>query len=55
MGSLKNWTDTKGGFFPFGINGTISGAASLIYSFIGYEVIASTVEEAKNPKQYVSF
>ncbi|XP_076811139.1 cationic amino acid transporter 4-like isoform X2 [Clavelina lepadiformis] len=43
-----NWIDVKGGFFPHGWSGTISGATILVYSYVGYEVVASATEEAIN-------
>nr|XP_039267312.1 cationic amino acid transporter 4-like isoform X2 [Styela clava] len=51
LGDLKNWTEVKGGFFPYEFSGTIAGAATLIFSYVGYEVLASATEEAINPNR----
>ncbi|GAC1651649.1 MAG: amino acid permease [Vulcanimicrobiaceae bacterium] len=44
-----------GGYFPFGINGMLGGAAFIFFAYIGFDAVSTTAEEAKNPAKDLPF
>ncbi|XP_016508985.1 cationic amino acid transporter 2, vacuolar isoform X2 [Nicotiana tabacum] len=39
------------GYFPYGVDGMLVGASTVFFAFIGFDSVASTAEEVKNPQR----
>lgn len=46
----KNWTDN---FLPYGFSGVLAATAPAFFAFVGFDVIATAVEESNNPSKDV--
>ncbi|KAJ0855017.1 putative amino acid/polyamine transporter I, cationic amino acid transporter [Helianthus annuus] len=53
LGFKSGWVGYKlsSGYFPFGVDGMLAGASTVFFSYIGFDSVASTAEEVKNPQR----
>ncbi|MQM04679.1 hypothetical protein Taro_037481, partial [Colocasia esculenta] len=53
LGFQTGWVgySVASGYFPYGVDGMLSGAATVFFAYIGFDSVASTAEEVKNPQR----
>jgi APA family basic amino acid/polyamine antiporter len=44
---------TRSPFLPFGLSGVLVGAAVVFFSYLGFDAVSTTAEEARNPRRDV--
>jgi len=53
LADVRNWVNNGNSFWHFGFAGVISGASRCFFAFAGFDIIASSCEEARNPRRDV--
>ncbi|XP_057540882.1 cationic amino acid transporter 2, vacuolar-like [Amaranthus tricolor] len=53
LGFQNGWPgyEQSSGYFPYGVDGMLAGSATVFFAFIGFDSVASTAEEVKNPQR----
>jgi cationic amino acid transporter 1 len=49
IGFQIGWVGYKvsDGYFPYGVNGMLTGSATVFFAYIGFDTVASTAEEVR--------
>lgn len=55
VGTASGWPgyaamSTSGGYFPYGVSGTLAASAVVFYSYIGFDAVCTAAEEVKRPQ-----
>ncbi|KAJ1393270.1 Amino acid/polyamine transporter I [Sesbania bispinosa] len=53
LGFKSGWVgyELPTGYFPFGVDGMLAGSSTVFFAYIGFDAVASTAEEVKNPQR----
>ncbi|CAI0433312.1 unnamed protein product [Linum tenue] len=53
LGFKTGWSgyELPTGYFPFGVDGMLAGSAVVFFAYIGFDSVASTAEEVRNPQR----
>lgn len=47
----SNWTEVNNSYVPYGASSVFSGAGTVFFSYLGFDMVSSLAEEVKNPQR----